>query len=187
MAGNRRHSQQIRENDKKPLRIFQANVGKFPPAHVCALALADSERYDIVLLPEPWTSHTESHFLTKTYPANDTFTPVDMWSSNDTQPQVMTYVRRDSRLVADQIQPREIRATTEDELKRFVEIVELGATEIPPADSTPAELDELASSLVSLPTSAAKAAGRPARKGGRSASWWTEECAGAAAASRAIR
>ncbi|RKK58754.1 hypothetical protein BFJ69_g17363, partial [Fusarium oxysporum] len=32
-----------------------------------------------------------------------------------------------------------------------------------------------------------KAAGRPTRKGARTAPWWTEECAGAAAAFRAIR
>ncbi|RKK10082.1 hypothetical protein BFJ65_g15382 [Fusarium oxysporum f. sp. cepae] len=309
-----------RINDRKPLRIFQANVGKIPPAHDCALALADSEQYDVVLLQEPWTAHTETRTLTKTHPAYDTFTPVDMWNSNDTRPRVMTYVRRDPRLLADQIrpfqtrdilwlaingmtivnfyrqnderdaldtlfqwsvperclvagdfnarhrswqtgqttnrgqeiagwasendlsllntldiptnpygntidlaftnlplaeaivedhlatssdhftlsltfpdvrstpvQPGKIRVTTEDELKRFVEIVELGATGIPLTDSTPEELDELASSLVSLLTSAAKASGRPARKGGRPAPWWTEECADAAAAFRAIR
>ncbi|KAI8412291.1 hypothetical protein FOFC_08921 [Fusarium oxysporum] len=85
------------------------------------------------------------------------------------------------------VQPGKIRVTTEDELKRFVEIVELGATGIPLTDSTPEELDELASSLVSLLTSAAKASGRPARKGGRPAPWWTEECADAAAAFRDIR
>jgi hypothetical protein len=44
---------QTRKNDKKPLRIFQANVGKIPPAHDCALVLADSERYNIVLLQGP--------------------------------------------------------------------------------------------------------------------------------------
>ncbi|EGU73169.1 hypothetical protein FOXB_16322, partial [Fusarium oxysporum f. sp. conglutinans Fo5176] len=60
------------------------------------------------------------------------------------------------------LQPGKVRVTTEDELKRFVEIVEFGATEVPQADSTPAELDELAFAL-------------------------TEECAGAAAAFRAIR
>ncbi|RBA18389.1 hypothetical protein FPRO05_10684 [Fusarium proliferatum] len=84
-------------------------------------------------------------------------------------------------------QPGKIRVTTEDELKRFVEIVELGATDIPLADSTSAELDNLATSLVNLLTSAAKAAGRPSRKGGRPAPWWTEECACAAATFRAIR
>jgi hypothetical protein len=84
-------------------------------------------------------------------------------------------------------QPGKIRVTTEDELKRFVEIVELSATGIPLTDSTPEELDELASLLVSLLTSAAKASGRPTRKGRHPASWWTEECADAAAAFRAIR
>ncbi|KAJ3455198.1 hypothetical protein MRS44_013798 [Fusarium solani] len=309
-----------RINDRKPLRIFQANVGKIPPAHDCALALADSERYDIVLLQEPWTAHTDSRSLTKTHPAYDTFTPVEMWDSNDTRPRVMTYVRRDPKLLADQIrpfqtrdilwlvingmtivnfyrqndehdaletllqwpvpgrclvagdfnarhrswqtgpttnrgqeieawssendlnllnsldiptnpygntidlaftnmplaeaivedhlatssdhftlsltlpdvrpaptQPGKVRVTTDDELKRFVEIVELGATRIPLANSTPADLDELASALVNLLMSAAKAAGRPSRKSTRSAPWWTEECVGAAAAFRAIR
>ncbi|KAG7408326.1 putative RNA-directed DNA polymerase from transposon X-element [Fusarium oxysporum f. sp. rapae] len=85
------------------------------------------------------------------------------------------------------MQPGKIRVTTEDELKRFAEIVELGATGIPLTDSTSEELDELASALVNLLTSAAKAAGPPARKGGRPAPWWTEECADAAAAFRAIR
>ncbi|KAF4436598.1 hypothetical protein F53441_13190, partial [Fusarium austroafricanum] len=103
-----RYSQR-RKNDRKPLRIFQANVGKIPPAHDCALALADSERYDIVLVQEPWTAHTETRSLTKTHPAYDTFTPVDMWNSNDTRPRVMTYVRRDPRLVADQIRPFQTR------------------------------------------------------------------------------
>jgi hypothetical protein len=85
------------------------------------------------------------------------------------------------------MQPGRIRVTTDDELKRFAEIVELGAAGLPTADSIPSELDELASALVGLLTSAAKAAGRPTRKGARTAPWWTEECAGAAAAFRAIR
>ncbi|KAJ3455531.1 hypothetical protein MRS44_017013 [Fusarium solani] len=318
--GSPRKRRITRKNDRRPLRIFQANVGKIPPAHDCALALADSERYDIVLLQEPWTAHTDSRSLTKTHPAYDTFTPVEMWDSNDTRPRVMTYVRRDPKLLADQIrpsqtrdilwlvingmtivnfyrqndehdaletllqwpvpgrclvagdfnarhrswqtgpttnrgqeivawssendlnllnsldiptnpygntidlaftnmplaeaivedhlatssdhftlsltlpdvrpaptQPGKVRVTTDDELKRFVEIVELGATRIPLANSTPADLDELASALVNLLMSAAKAAGRPSRRSTRSAPWWTEECVGAAAAFRAIR
>jgi hypothetical protein len=52
------------------------------------------------------------------------------------------------------MQPGKIRVTTEDELKRFVEIVESGATETPLTDSTPAGLDELAFSLVTLLPSA---------------------------------
>ncbi|KAG4272495.1 hypothetical protein FPRO04_14642 [Fusarium proliferatum] len=41
------------------------------------------------------------------------------------------------------IQPGKIRVTTEDELNRFAEIVELGAIDIPLADSTPVELNNL--------------------------------------------
>ncbi|KAG6989251.1 putative RNA-directed DNA polymerase from transposon BS [Fusarium oxysporum f. sp. conglutinans] len=309
-----------RRCEKKTLRVFQANVGKIPPVHDCALALADSERYDIVLLQEPWTTTANSRCLTKTHPAYDTYSPVETWHSNSTRPRVMTYVRRDSTLSADQnrpyqsrdilwltvndtiivnfyrqnderdaldtllqwpipdrclvagdfnarhhtwqtgpttnrgheiaswasenglgllntsdiptnphgntidlafsnvplaeanvedhlatssdhftlsltlpnvepapTQPGKIRVTTDDELKRFVEIVELGSTAIPVAASSPLELDKLASTLVSLLQSAAKAAGRPARKGARNAPWWTEECALAAAGYRAIR
>ncbi|KJZ69665.1 hypothetical protein HIM_10938 [Hirsutella minnesotensis 3608] len=90
---------------RKALRIFQANVGKISAAHDTALALADSERYDIVLLQEPWTGLTETRCLTKTHPAYDTFSPVNDWDSRDTRPRVMTYVRRSAGLVADQKRP----------------------------------------------------------------------------------
>ena len=42
-------------NRKQTLRIYQANIGKVPEAHDIALALADTEKFDIVLLQEPWT------------------------------------------------------------------------------------------------------------------------------------
>lgn len=89
--------------------MFQANVGKIPPVHDCALALADAERYDVVLLQEPWTAHTKTSSMTKTHPAYDTFTPVEVWNSNDTRPRVMAYGRRDLRLLADQIRPFQTR------------------------------------------------------------------------------
>ena len=38
---------------RKSLRIFQANVAKTGPAHDCALTLADTGQYDVVLLQEP--------------------------------------------------------------------------------------------------------------------------------------
>ena len=93
------------DQDRKTLRIFQANVGKVPPAHDCALALADAEGYDVVLLQEPWTATTDSRCLTKAHPAYDTFTPVESLDGNDSRPRVMTYVRRDQRLMADQLRP----------------------------------------------------------------------------------
>lgn len=75
------------------------------PVYDCALALTDSERYDIILLQEPWTAIIKSRYLTKTHPAYDTFSPVDGWSNTSTRPRVMTYVRRDSGFVADQKRP----------------------------------------------------------------------------------
>ncbi|KAF5710056.1 reverse transcriptase [Fusarium globosum] len=85
------------------------------------------------------------------------------------------------------MQPGRVQVTTDNKLKRFAKIVELGAAGLPIANSTPSELDELASTLMNLLTSAAKAAGRPTQKGTRTAPWWTKECAGAAAAFRAIK
>ncbi|KAM4067452.1 endonuclease-reverse transcriptase domain-containing protein [Hirsutella rhossiliensis] len=69
-----------------------------------------------------------------------------------------------------------VRLTSDDELARFAEMVDSGATAIPAAASSPQELDSLALALVELLQLAAKAAGRPSAKG-RSAPWWTEECA----------
>ncbi|KAF4467395.1 reverse transcriptase domain [Fusarium albosuccineum] len=91
--GSTRERRITRMNGRKTRRILQANVGKIPPAHDCALALADSERYDIVLLQEPWTAHTDSRSMTKTHPAYDKFTPDEI----------------DSRLLADQIRPFQTR------------------------------------------------------------------------------
>ncbi|KAM4058241.1 endonuclease-reverse transcriptase domain-containing protein [Hirsutella rhossiliensis] len=290
------------------------------PAHDCALALADSERYDIVLLQEPWTEAKDGRCLTKTHPAYDTFSPVDSWDDNSTRPRVMTYVRRRPCLMTDQRRPvatrdilwltinnitvvnfyrqpyydealdillqwttpgrclvagdfnakhsswqagrldgrgddiaywasenglsllnpadvltnphgntidlafsniplseavveehlatssdhftlsvtladlapasvplGKVRLTSDDELARFAEMVDSGAIAIPAAASSPQELDSLALALADLLQLAAKAAGRPVRKGARSAPWWTEECALAAAEYRAIR
>ncbi|OAA37039.1 hypothetical protein NOR_07315 [Metarhizium rileyi] len=83
--------------------------------------------------------------------------------------------------------PGKVRVTTEDELRRFRELVPTGIWRIPQGNATALELDNLAAALVDLLQSAATAAGRPVRKGTRSAPWWTEECAGAAAEYRAIR
>ena len=80
-----------------------------------------------------------------------------------------------------------VRVTTEEELKRFKELVATGACRKPTDTATAALLDTLAAELVNLLQTAAKATGCPVRKGTRSAPWWTEECAEAAADYRAIR
>ncbi|CZR45033.1 uncharacterized protein FPRO_14799 [Fusarium proliferatum ET1] len=70
------------------------------------------------------------------------------------------------------LQPGKIRVTTEDELKRSVETVEL-EPQRPPQRFNARGAGQLFTS---------KAVGRPSRKGGCPAPWWTEECACAAAA-----
>ncbi|KAF3056882.1 Endonuclease/exonuclease/phosphatase, partial [Daldinia childiae] len=83
--------------------------------------------------------------------------------------------------------PGKVRVTTEEELKRFKELVAAGTCRIPMDTATASQLDTLAAALVDLLQSAARAAGRPVRKGTRSAPWWSDECAEAAAGYRAIR
>ena len=80
-----------------------------------------------------------------------------------------------------------VRLTSDEELRRFVEMVEDGAATIQPSIASPQDLDSLALAVTNLLQSAAKAAGRPVRKGARAAPWWTEECALAAAEYRAVR
>ncbi|KAJ6439003.1 RNA-directed DNA polymerase from transposon X-element [Purpureocillium lavendulum] len=100
-----RPPKQRQHRDKRPFRVFQVNVGKNGPSHDCALALADAERYEVILLQEPWTQVRDSRCLTKTHPAYDTYSPVSTWEDIDTRPRVMTYIRRGARLLADQQRP----------------------------------------------------------------------------------
>lgn len=80
-----------------------------------------------------------------------------------------------------------IRATTDDEIKRFPEIIEIEAATIPMRTNTSEELDQLAQALVLALQSAVKQAGHKARKKGRVSPWWNEECVLAAAEYRSIR
>ena len=315
---NRRPKRQHR--DKRLFRVFQANVGKNGPSHDCALALADAERYEVILLQEPWTQVRDSRCLTKTHPAYDTYSPVSTWEDIDTRPRVMTYIRRGARLLADQQRPalsRDIlwlvvngvtlvnvyrepnvdtalevlfawpipsqciiagdfnarhhtwqigpsrghggiiaewaaendldllnpinaptnahgntidlafsnillaEATVEDhlatssdhftlsislpalkpatlppgkillasdeELKRFTELVVSGVTIIPQAATTVADLDRLADAIIDLIQSAARAVGRRTQRRPRKAPWWNEECAASVAELRCVR
>ncbi|CZR49840.1 uncharacterized protein FPRO_16048 [Fusarium proliferatum ET1] len=168
-----------------------------------------------MLLQESWIAHTKTRCLTKTHPAYDICTPVEIWDTDQIRPfqtrdilwiminslMVVNFNRQNDEkdalildllntvgiqinphgntidldlaftniplaeaIVEDHlatssdhltlsvtlpdikpapIQPGKIRLTTEDELKRFAEIVELGAINITLTDSTPAELGNL--------------------------------------------
>ena len=92
-------------NSTRSLRIYQANIGKIPEAHDIALALADVEKFDIVLLQEPWTKWEDGRCETKTHPAFRVFSPVPVWNSTGTRPRVLTYIRRSLSLEANQASP----------------------------------------------------------------------------------
>ncbi|KAM3446455.1 hypothetical protein NHJ6243_010222, partial [Beauveria neobassiana] len=89
------------------IRIFQANVDKGKEAHSAALRLAFLEGYSVVILQEPNTSYNKQKQLCRTqyHPGFLCFSPVDSWSTNDTRPRVMTYVKIDSKIQAEQISP----------------------------------------------------------------------------------
>ena len=90
MSNRRRYAV---KNRQKSLQIYQANVAKTPEAHDIALVLADAEKFDIVLLQEPWTKWEDRRYETKTHPSYRTFCPITYWNSTSTRPRVMTYIR----------------------------------------------------------------------------------------------
>ncbi|KAJ3499128.1 hypothetical protein NLG97_g581 [Lecanicillium saksenae] len=89
------------------IKIFQANVDKCGESHSAALQLAFLEGFNVVILQEPNTSYNKQKQLCRTqhHPGFICFSPVDSWFNNDTRPRVMTYVKIDNQLQAEQITP----------------------------------------------------------------------------------
>ena len=84
-------------------------MGKTSPAQYIALALADTEKFDIVLLQEPWSKWEDGRCETKTHPTYKEFSPVPFWDSTSTRPRVMTYIRQNLGPFTDQICPLKYR------------------------------------------------------------------------------
>ena len=74
------------------LQVMQVNVGKGSASHDIALNLAHENRFDIVLIQEPWIHQDKSRRITKKHPAYRCFTPIEDWTQ---VPRVLTYVRKD--------------------------------------------------------------------------------------------
>ncbi|KGQ02481.1 Retrovirus-related Pol polyprotein from type-1 retrotransposable element R1 [Beauveria bassiana D1-5] len=89
------------------IKIFQANVDKGEENHSAALQLAFLEGFNVVILQEPSTSYNKKKQLCRTqyHPGFLCFSPVDSWHNNDTRPRVMTYVKIDSKIRAEQVTP----------------------------------------------------------------------------------
>ncbi|KAJ3495916.1 hypothetical protein NLG97_g3048 [Lecanicillium saksenae] len=103
------HMNNRRRANPQPLtiKIFQANVDKGKENHSAALQLAFLEGFNVVILQEPSTSYSKKKQLCRTqyHPGFVCFSPVDSWHNNDTRPRVMTYVKIDHRIQAEQVTP----------------------------------------------------------------------------------
>lgn len=89
---------------KDPLRIAQGNVGKTAPAHSAFLQFCWEDQIDIILVQEPWAQRSGKKFFTS-HPGYKAFLPIDDWTDQETQPRAISYVRKASRLRAEQIRP----------------------------------------------------------------------------------
>ena len=86
----------------KPLRLLQINVGRGGSPHDLALALAQEEHIDVLLVQEPYIFHERDRRITKRHPSFECFTPTDNWTS---RPRVLTYLRKGVGLQAEQVRP----------------------------------------------------------------------------------
>lgn len=96
-------NQRSRPKQGKLLTLIQNNIGyKSGANHDALLNRAWEAKADIILIQEPWTAIIDGKRKTKTHPRYDTFIPVENWSLC---PRVITYVRKDPRLQAQQLRP----------------------------------------------------------------------------------
>ncbi|POS84528.1 hypothetical protein EPUL_004872 [Erysiphe pulchra] len=79
-----------------------ANTARGQANHDLALALANSESADVILIQESWIFSQRDKKITKQHANYMSFCPVDTW---ETRPQVMTYVRKGTNLQPTQIKP----------------------------------------------------------------------------------
>ncbi|OAQ57276.1 reverse transcriptase [Pochonia chlamydosporia 170] len=99
-----------RRRDQSPSkirRITTPNVDKGEGAHCAALQLAFQEGYNIVLIQEPNTSYNAQKRVCRTqrHLGFLCFSPVDSWTNNITRPRVLTYLRKDKNIQAEQLLP----------------------------------------------------------------------------------
>lgn len=96
--------QHKRKKQGKLLTLVQNNIGyRSGPNHDAALNRAWEVKADIILIQEPWTEVINGSRKTKTHPRYDTFSLVEDWTEH--RPRVITYVKKDPKLQAQQLRP----------------------------------------------------------------------------------
>ena len=98
-TGRQRGSPNPRQ--KRDTQVCWVNVGRSSPCHIAALAVAFDNKMDVICVQEPFTCEGSK---TSTHPGYRHFSPVDLWDHTDdtTRPRVMTYIRKDNSLRAQQ-------------------------------------------------------------------------------------
>ncbi|EKV17723.1 putative RNA-directed DNA polymerase from transposon X-element [Penicillium digitatum PHI26] len=100
-----RRARRVRPSVPREVLVFWANVRRQTACHTTALQLAYESACDVVCIQEPYVSAPTK----KTgHPAYDCYAPTDEWDSSDPtsfeseRPRVLTYVRKNSGLNAQQ-------------------------------------------------------------------------------------
>ncbi|KAI0993546.1 hypothetical protein K3495_g14638, partial [Podosphaera aphanis] len=88
----------ITENPYSPLS--DRDEGATP--HEIALEFANEQKYDIILIQEPFISRDRQRRITKRISSYECFAPIDSW---ETRPRVLTYVRKGIGLQTYQLRP----------------------------------------------------------------------------------
>lgn len=90
----------------KELRIAWCNTQNAPAPHITLLEVCWNEGIDVVQVQEPWArpdTKTQNHIGFETY------APIDSWTTYDERPRVMTYVRKNRNIKAQQRRPAQSR------------------------------------------------------------------------------
>ena len=77
-------------------------MGRGGEAHEIALALGHEQKFDVILIQEPYIFRERQRRITKRHPAYECFTSMDDWS---TRPRVLTYLRKGKGYKAEQARP----------------------------------------------------------------------------------
>lgn len=99
---NKGYRQSRKTPPPQDTQIAWCNVGKSQPAHITLLQLCFQARIDIIQVQEPWTSYPTR---TQNHPGYESYAPIDSWTHENERPRVISYIRKEARLEAQQRRP----------------------------------------------------------------------------------
>ena len=79
-------------------------MGKSPPAHTALLQQCWEDHIDVILVQEPSVTNDGRNRF-NSHPGYSAYVPIDSWDGVASQPRVMTYVNKNSKLKTRQKRP----------------------------------------------------------------------------------